>query len=127
MTMTQQTASGDWYSFAVDFLVTLLSNKEWIALAWVLVVIYAGTESFKRMYAITFIEKKRKQLLYFCAFLIGALFSFLLWPKQGTLPWFVPAVFAGPLSNFLHFAVLSLISWKFPKLAEIIKGKKGTD
>ena len=124
MTMTQQ--SGDWFSLAIDFLTTLLTHKEWIALAWVLVVIYAGTESFKRSYAVTLPKVKRKKLLYFCAFLIGVLFSFLLWPKSGTLPWYVPAMFAGPLSNFLHWAVLSLIEWKFPKLAAILTGNKGS-
>lgn len=124
--MDQGITTDNWFSFAVSFFVTLLTHKEWIALAWVLVVVYAGTESFKRSYALTLPKVKRKKLLYFCAFLIGGLFSFLLWPESGVLPWYVPAMFAGPLSNFLHWLVLSLIEWKFPKLAGIITGNKGS-
>lgn len=116
----------NWPTLALNFFVTLLTQKEWIALAWVLVVIYAGTESFKRSYAITIPKVQRKKMLYFCAFLIGVLFAYLLWPQSGILPWYVPAMFAGPLANFLHWAVLLLIEWKFPKLAGIITGNKGS-
>lgn len=123
--MDQAITTDNWFSFAVSFFVTLLTQKEWIALAWVLVVIYAGTESFKRSYAVTLAKVKQKKLLYFCAFALGGVFSFLLWPQSGVLPWYVPAMFAGPLANFLHWVALSLLEWKFPKLADILKGVKG--
>lgn len=124
--MDQAVTTDNWFSFAASFIVTMLSPKEWVALAWVLVVIYAVTESVKRSYIYTLPKIKRRKILYFCAFCIGAGFSFLLWPDPSTVPWYVPAVFAGPLSNFLHWLALSLIAWKFPRLADIISGKKGT-
>ena len=117
-------AEPSWYAPIVEFIQSLLTGQEWVALAWVLIVICASTESFKRIVIVYMAKKNRKQALYLCAFIAGFATSFLLWPEQKTIPWFIAGVVSGPLSNFLHWAVISMIEWKYPRLAAIISGKK---
>jgi len=113
-----------WTTSFFTFLQSLLSVPEWIALAWILIVIFSFTESFKRMLTLYMSKKKRKAALYVCAGLTGFVFSFLLWPKINTIPWFVAGIISGPLSNFLHYVLIVAIKWKFPGLALILSGKK---
>lgn len=117
-------AQPSWYAPILEFIQSLLTGQEWVALAWVLIVIFASTESFKRIVITYMAKKNRKQALYLCAFIAGLVASFLLWPEQKTIPWFIAGIVSGPLSNFLHYIVIAGIQWKFPKLAAIISGKK---
>lgn len=116
--------STSWTASLFDLLTVLLTVQEWIALAWVLIVIFSFTESFKRMLTLYMTKKKRKVALYICAGLTGFVFSFLLWPEINTIPWFVAGIISGPLSNFLHYVLIVAIKWKFPGLALILSGKK---
>jgi len=119
-----ETISTSWLGSISNVIQSLLTMQEWVALVWVLLVIFAFTESFKRFIAIYMAKINRKQALYFCAFAAGIAASFLLWPDNKTIPWFIAGIVSGPLSNFLHWLVVSLIEWKYPKLAAIISGKK---
>jgi len=113
-----------WTDSIINALQLLLTLPEWVALAWILLVIFSFTESFKRMLTLYMAKKKRKQALYFCSFITGFIFSFLIWPEGQTIPWFIAGAVSGPLSNFLHYILIVVIKWKFPRLALILSGKK---
>ncbi len=120
----EQYSDPSWTTSILNVLQMLLTIPEWIALAWILIVIFSFTESFKRMLTLYMTKKKRKAALYVCAGLTGFVFSFLLWPDNPSVPWFVAGIVSGPLSNFLHYILIVAIKWKFPKLALILSGKK---
>lgn len=101
---------------------------EWVALLVMLIMVSAVTESAKRMFFIRWTRASKKQALYTTALVAGLLLSILApWVVHGHIrPWFwgVTAVTLGPGSNMLHWLTLALVAWKWPGLAEKLKGKR---
>lgn len=108
----------------IEFIVGSFTPKEWRSLLMSLIFVSSITEVLKRALWLGTAAKFKKRNLYLSAFGAGVVVSFFVWPGNSLIPWFIIGVTLGPVTNFIHWATLIAIAWKFPKLADIIKGKK---
>lgn len=113
----------EYTQYAIDFIVGSFSPKEWRALLMALIFVSSITEVLKRALWLRTAKKKKQSRLFLSAFGAGMVVMFLLWPGASLVPWFIIGATVGPATNFLHWITLIAIAWKFPKLAEIIKGR----
>lgn len=111
-----------------EYALLLFTKSEWHALIMLILVTSSFTETAKRVFFIRMPKIKKKQYIYGTAFMIGAIASivgfFIGKPSISVWFWIVAGSITGPTSNAIHWLTLGLIAWKFPKLAEALKGKK---
>ena len=117
------------FSSYISQLVGLLTPAEWKA--WILVIIAVSgiTETCKRVFLPAASPVRKKQVLYAVAFVSGFIAGVVGFytSKDNAVSetmWIMIGVTAGPIANFLHWATLGLLAWKFPALASALKGKK---
>ena len=110
-----------------QYALLLFTSSEWHALVMILIIVSAITETAKRVFFIRMTKINKKRWIYGTAFIIGLISGIAgLWLGKNIIPawfWLVAGVISGPLSNMLHWVTLGVIAWKFPKLAEALKGK----
>jgi len=114
---------------ALELLKQLLTVEQWRAFIWLLVITSGVTETVKRVFLLRASALKRKRWVYAAAFLTGAVAAtsghFLAGDEfVPVYYWATFGVVAGPLANFLHWVTLGVVAWKFPALAEALKGKR---
>lgn len=110
-----------------EYALLLFTKSEWHALIMLLLVTSSFTETAKRVFFVRMAKIKKKQYIYATAFIVGmaaSIVGFFI-GKQTISIWFwvVAGSIVGPLSNAIHWLTLGAIAWKFPKLAEALKGK----
>jgi len=114
---------------ALELLQQLLTVDQWRAFIWIVITTSAITETVKRVFLLRASAFRRKRAVYASAFVTGNVAGFVGWAMVGTetVPayyWVIFGAIAGPLANFLHWVTLGVVAWKFPALAEALKGKK---
>lgn len=117
----------EYIAITKEYALLLFTKSEWHALIMLLLVTSSFTETAKRVFFVRMAKIKKKQWIYGTAFIIGVIASIVGFfiGKQTISIWFwvVAGSIAGPLSNAIHWLILGAIAWKFPKLAEALKGK----
>lgn len=107
----------------------LLTPEQWKTWLFLIVITSAMTETAKRVFFLRMASVKRKRFVYATAFVVGAMAAYFGYATVGTewtpvYYWAMFGVTAGPLANFLHWVTLGAIAWKFPGLADALKGKR---
>lgn len=114
-----------------EYALLIFTVAQWHAFIMMMIVTSSLTETAKRVFFIRMGKIKKKQWLYGTAFVVGIVASIagsqLGEPTIPTWFWYVAAIIVGPVSNMIHWLTLGLIGWKFPKLADALKGKKTND
>lgn len=117
----------EYIDIAIKYALMLFSKTEWHALTILLLITSSVTETAKRAVFVGYTKVKRNQYIYATAFCVGAISGlcgiYFGSPLISTWFWITAGMIAGPLSNMLHWLTLGLVAWKFPKLAEALKGK----
>jgi len=106
-----------------------LTIEQWKALAFIIIITSAITETAKRVFFIYMPKTRKLRFIAGTSFVVGCAAAFCGFMMVGTqwtpdYYWAMFGVVAGPASNFMHYISLSVIAWKFPSLAASIKGKK---
>jgi len=113
----------------LELLPQILTIAQWKALIFLLIITSAITETVKRVFLLRVAALKKKRIVYAVAFVTGAVAGGLGWAMVGvedvaSYYWVTFGVIVGPLANFLHWVTLGVVAWKFPALAEALKGKR---
>lgn len=104
-------------------IINMLTTAEWRAVLLVLVALTSVTETVKRLILPALLVRYRKRAIYGTSLAAGMVFAYILWPKDSEIPWYILGASAGPAANFIHNRAMAIIAWKFPVLADKIKGK----
>ena len=118
----------DYIDLIAGYALLLFTKSEWHALFILIIVTSSLTETAKRVFFIRMPKIKKKQFIYGTAFIVGVIAAIAgaFIGKQTITLWFwvVAGVIVGPTSNMIHWLTIGAIAWKFPKLAEALKGVK---
>lgn len=107
----------------LEFIIKLLTADEWTALILIGLVVYSGTEIAKRVH-----RKLTKRYgnfdVWFFALALGFVSSWVLWPDNSSMPWYVLGIITGPALSWLHTHAIKIIAWKWPGLAAALTGNR---
>lgn len=106
-----------------------LTAPQWRALIFLLLITSGVTETVKRVFLLRASAARKKQVIYSVAFVTGIAAGLLGWWLVGAADvpgyyWLTFGVIVGPLANFLHWATMGVVAWKFPGFAAALKGRK---
>ena len=112
----------------LGYALLLFDKSQWHVFVVMLLAVSAVTETVKWVFLLESGKNQKARVLYATAFVGGVLASIAgFYTSTVVLPlwfWGLSAVVLGPVSNFLHWLSLGLVAWKFPGLADALKGKK---
>ncbi|MDH5633614.1 MAG: hypothetical protein OEZ10_11540 [Gammaproteobacteria bacterium] len=101
----------------------ILPQTEWIALAWLVLAVFFGTETIKRGIRL-FASEYNPGWIYFASLAVSCAAAIALWPGTSTVPWWIPAMIVGPACSWVHPHTLDLIALRWPRVAAVLKGKR---
>jgi hypothetical protein len=113
----------------LEKLLLILTLDQWKALGFMLSIVSAVTETVKRVFLVGMLSTRRRQYVYAVAFLTGFASGMIGWGMVGTTAvpdyyWLTFGIIVGPAANFLHWISLGIVAWKWPELAQSLKGHK---
>jgi hypothetical protein len=113
----------------LDKLLTILTLDQWKALGFMALITSAITETCKRVFFIGMSPRRKSQYIYAVSFMAGIVAGSVGYFMVGTgaVPdyyWFAFGTIAGPASNLAHWLLLGVVAWKWPDLADKLKGKR---
>lgn len=119
---------GEYQELAKQTALFLFRPGEWHVLIIMALVVTALTETIKRAFLAQMKAIPRRRAIYLTAVIASVLVAIAAWATHAepVRPWFwwVAGISVGPITNFLHWATLGLIAWKWPGAAAALKGVK---
>ncbi|MBD3609088.1 MAG: hypothetical protein HUJ30_00905 [Gammaproteobacteria bacterium] len=110
-----------------QYALMLLDASQWHALVVMLLVVSLATEQIKRVFYMRLPKRKKRRRVYATSSLLAMVASVVgyLVDTTGIELWFwlFTASTVGPVANALHKVTLAVIAWKWPALADALKGK----
>lgn len=112
-----------------DTALKVLTLDQWKALGFLLLIVAAVAETYKRVFLAGMSPTKKRRHIYAVSFVTGVGAGGAGWVMAGTdnVPdyyWLTFGVLAGPAANFIHWVLLGVVAWKWPDLADNLPGKR---
>ena len=113
----------------IGAMLAVLTIEQWKALGFLTMIASAVTETVKRVFLQRANAYRFKQTVYAVSFAVGVAAGVLGWMMAGTAEvpnyyWLTFGVIAGPIANFVHWLIPTVVGWKFPTMADRLKGVK---
>lgn len=103
----------------IQWILGLLTQAEWRAIAWLLMVTLAGTHTLKVLWRLSPWPGGSHGHVHLMSAAVAFTASFFVWPA-GLVPWWIAGIVGGPASNIAFKAGFALLKRFTPDLAATV-------